>query len=205
MDAGAPATLLSKPDCAAPDLSYAGLSAAGRHKVLLRAEQIEACPDNNALFKLLAAELTERLGAGEGDDLDVFLTRISQIPIGLRAMAAVYQLDVSLTLDDLGWHFANWRHRGYCDATLWALGELGAHDHAAIFAEAYRQVQPFWNEIGTRWTRDFEDFVEWYGDSELDRLMRPLTERMWGLQEIDNGLFGFWTSYARKHPERVCG
>lgn len=170
----------------------------------LHAEQIEACPDNNALFKLLAAELSERLGASEGDDLDLFVTRISQIPVGLRAMAVVYQLDVSLTLDDLGWHFANWHHRGYCEATRWALGELGAHDHAEIFAEAYRQVQPFWDEIGTLRARDFGGFAAWYANSELGRLMLPLTKRMWELQEIDGGLLGFWTLYARKHPERVC-
>ena len=172
--------------------------------MVLRAEQIEACPDDNALFKLLGAELTERLGASEGDDLDLFVARISQIPVGLRAMAAVYQLDVSLTLDDLGWHFANWHHRGYCEATRWALGELGAYEYAAIFAEAYEQVQPFWDEIGRRCARDFEDFVAWYPDSELDRLMLRLTERMWDLQEAGGGLLGFWTPYARKHPERVC-
>jgi hypothetical protein len=171
--------------------------------VVLRIDQIKACPDD-ALFKLLAGELTERLGPSEGDDLDEFLTRLSQIPVGLRAMAAVYQLDVSLTLDDLGWHFANWHHRGYSDATLWALGELGAHDHAAIFAEAYQAVQPFWDEIGALCAQDFGDFVEWYRDSELDRRLLPLTERMWDLQDIDGGLLGFWTSYARQHPERVC-
>ena len=170
----------------------------------LRVEQIEACPDENALFKLLSAELTERPGASEGDDLDLFVTRISQIPVGPRAMAAVYQLDVSLALDDLGWHFANWHHRGYCEATLWMLGELGAGECAEIFAEAYEKVQPFWDEIGALCAQDFGDFVEWYRDSELSRRLLSLTERMWDLQEIDGGLLGFWTSYTRKHPDRVC-
>jgi hypothetical protein len=177
--------------------------AGGDGTVVLRVDQINACPDD-ALFKLLAAELTERLGSSEGDDLDEFLTRLSRIPVGLRAMAAVYQLDVSLTLDDLGWHFANWRHRGYSEQTLWALGELGAQEYAEIFAEAYQLVQPFWDEISALCAQDFQDFVEWYSDSELDRLMLPLTKRMWDLQEVDGGLLGFWSSYARKHPERVC-
>jgi hypothetical protein len=172
---------------------------------MLSVDQIKACPDDSALFDLLSAEMIARLGADEGDDLDLFLMQTSQMPVGLRAMAAVYQLDVSLTLDDLGWHFANWHHHGYCEDTLWALGELGAHEYAAIFAEAYEKVQPFWDQIGALCARDFQDFVAWYGDSELDRLMLPLTRRMWDLQEIDNGLFGFWTGYARKYPERVCG
>lgn len=171
--------------------------------MVLRIDQIKACPDD-ALFKLLADELTARLGPSEGDDLDEFLTRLSRLPVGLRAMAAVYQLDVSLTLDDLGWHFANWHHRGYSEATLWALGELGARDYEAIFAEAYQEVLPFWDEIGALCAQDFGDFVEWYRDSELSRRLLSLTERMWDLQEIDGGLLGFWTSYTRQHPDRVC-
>lgn len=172
--------------------------------MVLRVDQIKACPDH-ALFKLLAGELTERLGPSEGGDLDEFLARLSQLPVGLRAMALVYQLDVSLTLDDLGWHFANWHHRGYSEATLSALGELGAHDYAAIFAEAYQEVQPFWDKIGALCAQDFGDFVEWYRHFELGRRLLPLTKRMWDMQEIDGGLFGGWTFYARQHPDRVCG
>ena len=32
----------------------------------------------------------------------------------------------------------------------------------------------------------------------------PLTERFWKLQEIDDGLFGYWTRYARKYPHKVA-
>ena len=32
---------------------------------------------------------------------------IHQLPVGLRSMAATHHLDVSLTLDDIGWHFLN--------------------------------------------------------------------------------------------------
>lgn len=118
-------------------------------------------------------------------------------------MAATYQLDVSLTLDDLGWHFANWHHRGYCEETTWALRELEAFEQAELFAKAYALAQPWWDKISELIADDFNTFVAWYSDSELDRSTMPLTRRMWDLQEIDNGLFGYWTKYARKYPNKV--
>lgn len=32
---------------------------------------------------------------------------LATLPQGLRAMAATHHLDISLTLDDMGWHFLN--------------------------------------------------------------------------------------------------
>jgi hypothetical protein len=104
--------------------------------------QIIESGDDEALFKLLSAELQRRLPDGEGDDLDAFLRTTRAMPTGLRAMAATYQLDVSLALDDLGWHFMNWLHRPYCEETAWALRELEAFAEAEIFAEA--RNPPLW-------------------------------------------------------------
>ena len=58
-------------------------------------------------------------------------------------MAAMYQLDVSLALDDLGWHFANWHHQAYSEETIWALQELETAEAAEIFAAAYVAAQPY--------------------------------------------------------------
>ena len=49
-------------------------------------------------------------------------------------MAATFELDVSMALDDLGWHFGNWTHRGYCDETLHGLRELEAGEYTEMFA-----------------------------------------------------------------------
>ena len=57
------------------------------------------------LLKLLQKELESRISAARTEP--EFLAQIRELPIGLRAMAATYELDVSLTLDDLGWHFGN--------------------------------------------------------------------------------------------------
>jgi len=119
-------------------------------------------------------------------------------------MAAIYQLDVSITLDDFGWLFANWHHRGYCDKTLWALRELEASEQAGLFEQAYTLAQREWDTIGQLVAEDFDDFVEWYSGSPLDQAMVPLTKRMWELQKVDSGLFGYWARYARKYPHKVA-
>jgi hypothetical protein len=153
---------------------------------------------------LISGELNRWLPGGEGPDLDVFLATTRKMPIGLRAMAAIYQLDVSITLDDLGWHFANWHHRPYCEETIWALRELEGLEQADIVEKAYQAVQPFWDKIGAFVADDFDNFVEWYSDSGLEELMLPLTMRMWDLQKIDDGLLGLCMPYARKYPSRLA-
>ncbi|MDO8980014.1 MAG: hypothetical protein Q7V17_12365 [Afipia sp.] len=164
---------------------------------------IRECTTDDELFKLLSAELKRLLPYEEGFDLNEFLEETRTIPIGLRAMAAIYQLDVSLTLDDLGWHFANWHHHGYCEETAWALKELEAFEQAELFAKGYAVAQPWWDKIGELLAEDFSAFVAWYPDSALDRATMPLTRRMWDLQEIDYGLLGYWTRHARKYPHKV--
>lgn len=169
--------------------------------------QISECTGDEALFELLSAELQRRLPYGEGSDLDEFLEDLGAMPIGLRAMAAIYQLDVSICLDDLAWHFANWHHRAYCEETLWALRELEAFEAAEIFAEAYALVQPWWDKIGELVAEDFDRFVKWYPDSDLEKAMDPLTRRMWDLcgsgEGHRNGLLNSWAPYARKYPHKV--
>lgn len=167
--------------------------------------QIRECPTDEKLSKLLSAELGRRLPDGEDPDLNLFLRRLQLIPKGLRAMALSYQLDVSITMDDLGWHFANWHHRRYCEQTIWALRELEALEYAELFVMAYAFAQLWWDRIGDLARHDFRDFVEWYSHSEFETATMPLTRRMWELQNIDRGLLGFWTSYARKYPNKVVG
>jgi hypothetical protein len=175
----------------------------------LTESRIRECVHDDELFKLLSEELQWRLPGGEDDDLDVFLTRLRAMPAGLRAMAAMYQLDVSMALDDLGWHFANWHHRGYCDETLWALRELEASEAAEIFEQAYALVQPYWDKIGALLAEygDFDDFAEWYWKSDLDKALLPLNKQMWKLCEGSDGkyegLLRYWAPYARKYPYKV--
>src|SRR5260370_15628269 len=112
----------------------------------------------------------------------------------MRAMAALFRLDVRMTLDDLGWPFANSHHRAYCDETLRGLQELEAHEAAEIFSSAYALARPHWDEIGRLLSQSFDAFTEWYSGSDLEKSLDPLNERMWDLCRATGklGLLTYW-------------
>lgn len=151
-----------------------------------------------SLFELLGEELDRRLPNGRSAN-DEFVADLRALPVGLRSMAATYELDVSLTLDDLGWHFGNWHHLGLAEQTALGLEELGARELADIFREALNVAQRFWLELGDR------GWSTWYPESEAEELMSPLNEMAWTILDTkSNGIFSYWTSYARQFPERIC-
>src|SRR5437016_11851653 len=76
-----------------------------------------------------------------------FAREIRELPIGLRAMAATHHLDLSLTLDDIGWHFLNFGHPSHVEETEHGLRELGLSEVATMFHEAYTLVGPHLAEI----------------------------------------------------------
>jgi hypothetical protein len=171
----------------------------------LTEEQIRDCTSDEELFQALSAELHRRLPDGESDDLDLFVERLRALPKGLRAMAAIYQLDVSMALDDLGWHFANWHHRPYCDETLRGLQELETHEPAEIFSNAYELAQLYWSTIGELLAQGFDKFVDWYPDSELEKTLDPLNRRMWDPAALwaDGLLVDLRAQVSREGSERV--
>jgi hypothetical protein len=175
--------------------------------VALTEAQIRQCAGHDALLELLFAELQLRL-PDRRPNLDGYLERARRIPPGLRAMAATFQLDVSLALDDVGWHFSNWYHRGYSEETLWGLWELEAFEYAELFGRAYDLALACWDKIDKALRNDFGDFGDfgdWYHGSEFEKATMPLSRRLWELQKIDEGIFGYWTKYARKYPYKCIG
>jgi hypothetical protein len=163
-------------------------------------EQILECAGHDDLLELLFSDLRVRMPPGQPFHMGRFLEKIRTIPIGLRSMAATFELDVSMTLDDLGWHFGNWTHRGYCDETLNGLRELEAGEYANMFAQAYEWVQPYWEKILSLPPGEFGD---WYNGSEFEKATEPLSSRWWELEKVDDGIFGCWTRHARKYPHKV--
>ena len=157
------------------------------------------------IIDLLIGELERRTPVQIHTNLDLLVQHIRLFPAGLRAMAATYQFDVSMALDDLGWHFANQHHKDYYEETLVGLRELGASEEAVIFSSAYQMVLPYWDEIGRMVQSDFHEFADWYNDSELDKTLGPLNTRLWEMSE-ELGEFGFmqhWINYAKMYPERL--
>ena len=175
----------------------------------LHVDVLSATESDSELLQLVFAELSVRLPAEMHDDLDRFVVALDSLPRGLRAMAATYQLDVSLTLDDLGWHFANWPHLGYRAETQRALHELGTGELATLFDAACRIADRSWNELVARAAAGPEEFIAWYDASSLKLELAPLHERMLDLLDLSDedgepGLFRHWLLYARRHPERLC-
>jgi hypothetical protein len=148
------------------------------------------------LFALLGEELERRVPADRNSP--EFLRQIGTLPIGLRAMAATYELDVSLALDDLGWHFGNWHSNELSEETATGLEELGATELAKIFRQAYQLAMQYWEELGS------ETWMGWYHGSEFEHLVSPLDQRARSILDQEGGnLFKYWVDYARRHPERI--
>lgn len=157
---------------------------------------IIASSSDDELFKLLGDELERQITAKR--DSPEFLAEIRKLPVGLRAMAATYELDVSLALDDLGWHFGNWHDKELAEETARGLEVLGAPELARIFREAFLIALQHWTELGS------ENWTEWYHGSPLETAVDDLNKQAWKLLEKHkDGIFHYWTNYARKHPEGV--
>jgi hypothetical protein len=156
-----------------------------------------ASGSDDEVFELLGRELENRISSARGSP--EFVAEIKELPAGLRAMAATYELDVSLALDDLGWHFGNWHSVDLAEETAAGLRELGAQELAELFGAAFDVAQDYWMELGA------ENWMDWYHGSALEKAVEPLSKRAWAiLKERKNGIFSYWVDYARKHPERVC-
>lgn len=161
----------------------------------LTLDAIDASSDDE-LLKLLGQELQERLTAKKNSA--EFILQIRALPVGLRAMAATHQLDVSLALDDLGWHFGNWHNVELAEETAIGLEEVGAPELAEVFRASFTLAHQYWTELGSpTWTK-------WYHGSKLEAEMKPLNERARQLVgPTGKSIFKHWVDHARRHPDRV--
>ena len=158
--------------------------------------------DDAGLKKEIEAILTERAkGDPYGTDGE-FAEALSNLPVGLRAMAATHWLDLSLTLDSITWHFGNFGEPRLVAQTEAGLRELGLNDLALCFKEASELMLPLLAER-TESDSDFSEFLESKGASDVaDNLNR----RAWDLDNLGPGkslIYDAWIRYARKYPDRV--
>jgi hypothetical protein len=152
---------------------------------------VDAISDDEVL-EWITGELDRRLPLH--DDLDAYVRALASLPTGLRSMAATYQLDVSITLDDLGWHFGNWHHHEYALETARGLRVLGTIRGAELFETAYAHALRHWDRV------DQPDWMEWYHGSPLEAAVEPLNREMWELFREDGKILRLWVQYARRHP-----
>lgn len=159
--------------------------------------QLRAATTAEERLELIQELLKERIPESRTEQ-GPFVEKLKTLPPGLRAMAATHELDVSLAMDDLGYHFGNWHNLDLAHETLNGLKELDATELAEIFGAALELAQAYWDRLGS------SDWMEWYPDSELDLDLGELNEAAWELLDTqDLGIMSYWTAYAERHPERL--
>ncbi len=165
--------------------------------------EIQNAKDDAALFQKLSAALGEIFPPELQDDRDRFYAALLVAPQGLRAKAGIYDLDVSMTMDDLAWHFGNHNDDRFLAETIASLKELGADEAANLFIAAWEIVEPFLAEIREK-DRDPGDFTDYLQNSGIQSKIDPLNEDMWAICKAcgDLGLMQYWLTYARKYPEK---
>jgi hypothetical protein len=129
-----------------------------------------------------------------------FVAAIGKLPVGLRAMAATHHLDISLTLDDIGWHFLNFGEPGFVRETEAGLRELGLVEIAGYFVEAHGIMKPLMTEI-----KSPDDYYKCLESRGLMEKIEELTDKAAarGTDGSGSPIYTAWTKYARAHPERV--
>jgi len=171
----------------------------------LNLQDMKATQTDAELLKLLSAELQRRLPENVHENRDVLAEAIRGLPPGWRAMAATHRLDVSMAMDDLGWHFHNFYHAELCDETARGLRELEAGEAVEIFEQARALFEAHWEKVGNRSLESLAAFPQWYESSGLEAALDPLNNRLWKIcsESPDHGIMRFWLDYARKYPERL--
>jgi hypothetical protein len=171
----------------------------------LTIKQIRSTGSDDELIDLLLGELRRLFPTELRNDPVVFLSRLQGAPRGLRAMACTYELDVSMALDDLAWHFVNYHGSiELAEETVSGLRELEAPEAAEVFQEALAVIEPHWEELEN--VAQSKTAHAWLDSQGIQELMNPLNDRMRKLlSQYDKGSFmSLWASYARKYPERCA-
>lgn len=158
---------------------------------------------DETLYAKICAALDEGVAANPYSEDGSFAEAIRRLPAGLRAMAATHWLDLSLTLDEIGWRFLNFGEPGLVEETEKGLRELGLDLLANYFAETYEIVRPL-RETVNNGDQDYEA-LERIGKSErIDELSRLAWElESDGETFSDSVIYGAWLRYVRAYPERV--
>ena len=157
--------------------------------------------------KALLDALLERAGmAMEGanpyESDGAFARKLLELPVGLRAMAATYWLDISISKDDLGWHFLNFGEPLLVRETEAGLRDLGLEQHAVWFAEAHSLMRTLLNEIDSP-----ESYYRITKERGVADPIMEMTKLAWDADRVapvsNSCIFTAWVGYARAKPQNV--
>jgi hypothetical protein len=171
----------------------------------LTVEEIQTAQSDEALFKLLSAELQRLLPEELQQDRAAFHRKVQSLSRGLRAMAGIHFFDVSMGLDSLAWHFGNQNDEQDLQETLDGLRELELPEIADMF-----QAIAMWSfmkpHMAALQTGNFngKDFPDWLVDIGAEDFAKEKDRFIWDYckEHRDYGLLSSWLTYARKYPER---
>jgi hypothetical protein len=168
----------------------------------LTMEEIHSTKDDEALFDLLTGELHRLLPEDVQEDRDLYHRILETLPRGLRAMAGMHFFDVSMTMDDLAWHFGNQNDERDLRETLNGLRELELVEIADRFEQAWKIMEPHFDALRSD-DVNADNFYEWLESIGAQEKIDPMNDFIWAYCKNagDLGLLSSWTSYARKHPE----
>lgn len=158
------------------------------------------------LFDLLQTRVQANPYSSDGS----FAEAIGRLPIGLRAMAATHWLDISLTLDDIGWHFLNFGEPNMVKETEQGLRELGLSNLATWFAEAHSIIRPFLDANASS-DANPDTYYNWLDHSGKSERINELSRLAWSLKNttdnsnpaLESPIYQAWLRYARLHPDNV--
>jgi hypothetical protein len=180
-----------------------GNASDGKVTVALTYETIASAHNDNVLIDLISAELQHRLPEDISAVPDRLYSTLPTLPRGLRAMAGIHFFDVSLSLDDLAWHFGNQHDIRALNETHDGLIELELPRIAELFQAGWEIMKP--NLAAIR-ARDYGgmNFSTWLTDIGAQKLIDPMNDELWAFCEAQGefGLLHSWAKYARKYPER---
>ena len=157
-------------------------------------------PLRDLLLEKLHAAIGCRVDADPYGSDGSFARQVRELPRGLRAMAATHFLDLSLTLDDLGWHFLNFGEANHVEETEAGLRELGLGELADLFHEAYGVLGPHLAAI-EQLEGEYEEYTE---EAGIKPRLDELSEKAWelhGVRRNESAIYAAWCRYAQAHPE----
>jgi hypothetical protein len=169
----------------------------------LTIETIRSTEEDEELVDLLSNEARRFLPDELFNDTDRYYQSLDSVPRGLRAMAGIYPLGISIDMDDLAWHFSNHNDERHIRETLNGLRELELPQIADLFEKAWRIMEPHLAELKPGRYRDMT-FTRWAKENGIQQQIDPMNEIVWNFCKNSGPLrlLASWPRYARKYPER---
>jgi len=169
----------------------------------LTVEWIRAAEDDELLFELLSGQLQRLLPEEIQENRDLYQETLATLPRGLRAMAGTHFFGLSMSPDDLAWHFGNQSNERDPDETLNGLRESELFEIAHLVKQQWEFMKPHLHALqaGDMGGKEPHD---WLGQIGAQRMADPTNKIIWDHCEQAGkpGLLASWTPYASKYPER---